>query len=60
MATLTSFASPFSHLMVNFIVIADIAARKRTENELKLRQRAIEASANAIIKVAVTNKFFII
>ena len=34
---------------VNEDLIADIAARKRTEQELQLRQRAIEASANAII-----------
>jgi diguanylate cyclase (GGDEF)-like protein/PAS domain S-box-containing protein len=34
---------------VNEDLSADIAARKRTEQELQLRERAIEASANAII-----------
>lgn len=34
---------------VNEDLSADIAARKRTEHELQLRERAIEASANAII-----------
>lgn len=34
---------------VNQDLIADIAARKRAEHALQLRERAIEASANAII-----------
>jgi diguanylate cyclase (GGDEF)-like protein/PAS domain S-box-containing protein len=34
---------------VNDDLNADIAARKRTEHELQLRERAIEASANSII-----------
>lgn len=34
---------------VNEDLNADIAARKRTEQELQLRERAIEASANSII-----------
>jgi diguanylate cyclase (GGDEF)-like protein/PAS domain S-box-containing protein len=34
---------------VNQDLIADIAARKRTEQALQLRERAIEASANAIV-----------
>ena len=34
---------------VNDDLIADIAARKHAEHELQLRERAIEASANAII-----------
>lgn len=34
---------------VNEDLIADIAARKHAEHELQLRERAIEASANAII-----------
>jgi diguanylate cyclase (GGDEF)-like protein/PAS domain S-box-containing protein len=34
---------------VNEDLIADIAARKRTEQALQLRERAIEASTNAII-----------
>lgn len=34
---------------VNDDLIADIAARKRAEHELQLRERAIETSANAII-----------
>lgn len=39
---------------VNEDLIADIAARKRTEQQLQLRQRAIEASANAIIITSAT------
>src|SRR5690606_34914925 len=39
---------------VNEDLIADIAARKRTEQALQLRQRAIEASANAIIITSAT------
>ncbi|MNR99531.1 Cyclic di-GMP phosphodiesterase Gmr [compost metagenome] len=35
--------------MVNDDLIADMAARKHAEHELQLRERAIEASANAII-----------
>jgi diguanylate cyclase (GGDEF)-like protein/PAS domain S-box-containing protein len=35
--------------IVNQDLIADIAARKRAEQALQLRERAIEASANAII-----------
>lgn len=39
---------------VNEDLIADIAARKRTEQALQLCQRAIEASANAIIIIRAT------
>ncbi len=35
--------------LANELLTGDIAARKRVEDALKLRQRAIEASANAII-----------
>ncbi len=35
--------------LANALLIEDIAARKRAEKGLQLRQRAIEASANAII-----------
>ncbi len=36
-------------LLANRLLIDDVAARKRAEDGLQLRQRAIEASANAII-----------